>query len=63
LVVEDDEKEGKAIVALLRREGVEVALAASAKAALTQQKEFAYGCVIHDLGHPDTDVLMLLAEL
>ncbi len=60
LVVEDNAREGRSIVELLRGEDVETVHVSSARAALDELDRDSFGCMILDLGLPDMDGLSLL---
>ncbi len=63
LIVEDDEAQAEALVALLRAEGVEVQHVPNAAAALALLAQERYGCLIVDLGLPDMHGQRLLERL
>ena len=63
LVVEDNARERKSLVALLEREEFEVRHAESAESALAAIRNERFGCMILDLGLPDMDGLGLLRAL
>jgi DNA-binding response OmpR family regulator len=63
LVVEDDAAIGNGLVAVLREEGYDVRLAASAASALTQAEQSTPQLVLLDLGLPDADGLSVCRQL
>ncbi len=63
LVIEDDENNRKAIVALLATKGVEITDVGSAKEALKLIPEGNFDCVILDIGLPDISGFELLRRL
>jgi DNA-binding response OmpR family regulator len=63
LVVEDDAAIGNGLVAVLREEGYDVRLAASAASALTQAEQSTPQLVVLDLGLPDADGLSVCRQL
>ncbi|HYP90793.1 MAG TPA: response regulator, partial [Polyangiaceae bacterium] len=63
LVVEDDAREGAALLDVLRSQGIDGVLATSAESALAHLEQHGAGCVILDLGLPDMDGLSLLGKL
>lgn len=63
LVVEDDEAQGGAILAVVERAGFRGRHVRTAGQALEQLAEAEFGCVILDLGLPDMDGLRLLESV
>jgi CheY-like chemotaxis protein len=63
LLVEDDRIEGQSLMSVLAREGLPASLASSAEAALIELSQQHFGCMILDLGLPDTDGLGLLEAI
>ncbi|HTM46268.1 MAG TPA: response regulator [Polyangiaceae bacterium] len=63
LVVEDNTREGLSLMALLAKEGVDLLHVTNATAALAALEKERVGCMILDLGLPDSDGLELLQTL
>jgi CheY-like chemotaxis protein len=63
LIVEDDEAQGKAILAVVERAGFRGSHVRTASAALEQLASTEFGCVVLDLGLPDMDGLGLLESM
>jgi CheY-like chemotaxis protein len=63
LVVEDDQGQGTAVLAVLEQAGLSGKHVRSAEAALEQLATREFGCIILDLGLPDMDGLGLLEAL
>jgi DNA-binding response OmpR family regulator len=63
LVVEDDDAIGNGLVAVLRDEGYDVRLAATAAGALTQAEQAPPQLVLLDLGLPDADGLSVCRQI
>jgi CheY-like chemotaxis protein len=63
LVVEDDPRDGRSILEVLRHEGIEAEHVTSAGAARLALSTQVFGCVILDLGLPDMDGLDLLEAI
>lgn len=60
LIVEDDQNEAKAMLALLEEDGVEISLAASGKEALALLSDQRFDCMVLDLGLSDMSGFELL---
>jgi CheY-like chemotaxis protein len=63
LVVEDDPRDGRSILEILRHERIDAEHVTSASAARNALRTEAFGCVILDLGLPDMDGLDLLESI
>ncbi|MES1183362.1 MAG: response regulator [Myxococcales bacterium] len=63
LLVEDDEEQGRSLLAVLARDGFTARHVPTAAAALEALRTDQFGCVILDLGLPDMDGLSLLGKL
>ena len=63
LIIEDDEKQQKAIKELLKGEEIKIDLAGTGKQAVQNIKKGSYDCIILDLGLPDMDGFELLEKV